>query len=85
MNYSKALKKEKKMTKNIKNPETIALHGGEYRSDPATTAVAVPIYRTTSYQFKDTDTAANLFALKEFGNIYTVSYTHLTLPTILLV
>ena len=59
------------MTKEIKNPETIALHGGEYRSDPATTAVAVPIYRTTSYQFKDTDTAANLFALKEFGNIYT--------------
>ena len=59
------------MAKNIKNPETIALHGGEYRSDPATTAVAVPIYRTTSYQFKDTDTAANLFALKEFGNIYT--------------
>ncbi len=59
------------MAKDIKNPETIALHGGEYRSDPATTAVAVPIYRTTSYQFKDTDTAANLFALKEFGNIYT--------------
>jgi len=59
------------MTKNTKNPETIALHGGEYRSDPATTAVAVPIYRTTSYQFKDTATAANLFALKEFGNIYT--------------
>jgi len=59
------------MTKTTKNPETIALHGGEYRSDPATTAVAVPIYRTTSYQFKDTDTAANLFALKEFGNIYT--------------
>ena len=59
------------MSKQIKNPETIALHGGEYRSDPATTAVAVPIYRTTSYQFKDTETAANLFALKEFGNIYT--------------
>ncbi|MDP6680629.1 MAG: PLP-dependent transferase, partial [Pelagibacteraceae bacterium] len=58
------------MTKEIKNPETIALHGGEYRSDPATTAVAVPIYRTTSYQFKDTENAANLFALKEFGNIY---------------
>ena len=55
------------MGKDIKNPETIALHGGEYRSDPATTAVAVPIYRTTSYQFKDTDTAANLFALKEVG------------------
>jgi O-acetylhomoserine (thiol)-lyase len=59
------------MSKEIKNPETIALHGGDYRSDPATTSVAVPIYRTTSYQFKDTDTAANLFALKEFGNIYT--------------
>ena len=59
------------MSKEIKNPETIALHGGDYRSDPATTSVAVPIYRTTSYQFKNTDTAANLFALKEFGNIYT--------------
>ena len=46
-----------------KNPETIALHGGEYRSDPATTAVAVPIYRTTSYQFNNTEHAANLFAL----------------------
>ena len=54
-----------------KNPETIALHGGEYRSDPATTAVAVPIYITTSYQFNNTGHAANLFALKEFGNIYT--------------
>ena len=41
------------MTKEIKNPETIALHGGDYRSDPATTAVAVPVYRTTSYQFKN--------------------------------
>ena len=51
------------------NPETIAIHGGDYRSDPATTAVAVPIYRTTSYQFNNTDHAANLFALKEFGNI----------------
>ena len=58
------------MTKS-KNPETIALHGGDYRSDPATTSVAVPVYRTTSYQFNDTDHAANLFALKEFGNIYT--------------
>jgi len=55
----------------FKNPETIGLHGGEYRSDPATTAVAVPIYQTTSYQFKNAETAANLFALKEFGNIYT--------------
>jgi len=59
------------MSKTIKNPETIALHGGEYRKDPSTTAVAVPIYRTTSYQFNSTDHAANLFALKEFGNIYT--------------
>ena len=58
------------MTKS-KNPETIALHGGDYRSDPATTAVAVPVYRTTSYQFNNTEHAANLFALKEFGNIYT--------------
>jgi len=59
------------MTKDIKNIETIVLHGGDYRKDPATTAVAVPVYRTTSYQFNDTDHAANLFALKEFGNIYT--------------
>ena len=53
------------------NPETIAIHGGDYRSDPSTNAVAVPIYRTTSYQFNSTEHAANLFALKEFGNIYT--------------
>jgi O-acetylhomoserine (thiol)-lyase len=49
---------------------TIALHAG-YRSDPTTTAVAVPIYQTTSYQFISTEHAANLFALKELGNIYT--------------
>jgi O-acetylhomoserine (thiol)-lyase len=53
------------------NPETIVLHGGSYRADPATTAVAVPIYQTTSYQFNSTEHAANLFALKELGNIYT--------------
>ena len=35
------------------NPETIAIHGGDYRSDPSTNAVAVPIYRTTSYQFEE--------------------------------
>src|SRR5208283_4291291 len=52
------------------NPETIVLHAG-YRSDPTTTAVAVPIYQTTSYQFHSTEHAANLFALKELGNIYT--------------
>src|SRR5690349_11112182 len=51
-------------------PETLVLHAG-YRSDPATGAVAVPIYQTTSYQFRDTEHASNLFALKELGNIYT--------------
>ena len=59
------------MTTKRQNPETIALHGGEYRSDPTTKAVEVPIYRTTSYQFDSTEHAANLFSLKEFGNIYT--------------
>jgi len=49
--------------------ETLALHGGQ-EADPTTGSRAVPIYQTTSYQFKDTDHAANLFALKEFGNIY---------------
>ena len=53
-----------------KHAETIVLHTG-YRSDPATTAVAVPIYQTTSYQFHDTGHAARLFALQELGNIYT--------------
>ena len=52
------------------HPETIALHAG-YRSDATTNAVAVPIYQTTSYQFNSTEHAGNLFALKEFGNIYT--------------
>jgi O-acetylhomoserine (thiol)-lyase len=59
------------MPTNSKHPETIALHGGSYRADPATTSVAVPIYQTTSYQFNSTEHAANLFALKELGNIYT--------------
>jgi O-acetylhomoserine (thiol)-lyase len=52
------------------HPETLALHAG-WRADPATGAVAVPLYQTTSYQFRDTEHAANLFALKELGNIYT--------------
>ncbi|MBM4149489.1 MAG: O-acetylhomoserine aminocarboxypropyltransferase/cysteine synthase [Lentisphaerae bacterium] len=51
-------------------PETLALHAGQ-APDPATGARAVPIYQTTSYVFKSTEHAANLFALKEFGNIYT--------------
>jgi O-acetylhomoserine (thiol)-lyase len=54
-----------------KNPETLVLHGGTYRADPATGSVAVPIYQTTSYQFRGTEHAASLFALKELGNIYT--------------
>jgi len=51
-------------------PETLALHAG-YSPDPVTGSRAVPIYQTTSYAFKDASHAANLFALKEFGNIYT--------------
>ncbi|HLJ64253.1 MAG TPA: PLP-dependent transferase [Stellaceae bacterium] len=58
------------MAKSWKHPETIALHAG-YRADPATGAVAVPIYQTTSYQFKDTGHAGRLFGLQELGNIYT--------------
>ncbi len=49
---------------------TVALHAGQ-APDPTTGARAVPIYQTTSYVFKNTEHAANLFALKEFGNIYT--------------
>lgn len=50
--------------------ETLALHGGQ-EADPTTGSRAVPIYQTTSYQFKSSEHAANLFGLKEFGNIYT--------------
>ena len=49
--------------------ETLALHGGQ-EPDPVTGARAVPIYQTVAYQFKSTEHAANLFGLKEFGNIY---------------
>lgn len=52
------------------NIDTLVLHGGQ-EADPTTGSRAVPIYQTTSYQFKDTDHAASLFGLKEFGNIYT--------------
>ncbi|CAI8755965.1 O-acetyl-L-homoserine sulfhydrylase [Brevibacillus sp. IT-7CA2] len=51
-------------------PETLAVHGGQ-EVDPVTGSRAVPIYQTTSYVFRDTEHAANLFGLKEFGNIYT--------------
>jgi len=59
------------MDKNIEyHLETLALHAGQ-QADSDTLSRAVPIYQTTSYCFKDTEHAANLFALKEFGNIYT--------------
>ena len=58
------------MSQAPQKPETLALHAG-WRADPSTGAVAVPIYQTTSYQFQNADHAANLFALKELGNIYT--------------
>ena len=50
--------------------ETLAVHAGQ-EIDPTTGSRAVPIYQTTSYGFRDADHAANLFALREFGNIYT--------------
>jgi len=53
----------------MKNLETICLHGG-HTPDSASNARAVPVYRTSSFVFKDTEHAANLFALKELGNIY---------------
>ena len=51
--------------------DTIAVHAGQETPDPTTGSRAVPIYQTASYVFKSTDHAANLFALKELGNIYT--------------
>jgi O-acetylhomoserine (thiol)-lyase len=56
-------------TKSMK-PSTLALHAGQV-PDPTTGSRAVPIYQTTSYVFKSTEHAANLFALKELGNVYT--------------
>ena len=50
--------------------ETKQIHAGQ-RADEATNARALPIYQTTSYTFKNTDHAAALFGLAEFGNIYT--------------
>ncbi len=52
------------------HPDTLAVHAGQV-PDPATNARAVPIYATTSYVFNSTEHAANLFGLREFGNIYT--------------
>src|SRR5664280_599995 len=58
------------MSISSKNISTLALHAGQV-PDPTTGSRAVPIYQTTSYVFQDADHAARLFALKEFGNIYT--------------
>ena len=58
-------------------PETLAVHAGQETADPATNARAVPIYQTTSYVFDDTEHAADLFALKVPGNIYTLSLIHI--------
>jgi len=66
---SKPKRKGEEMTVKSNNPETIVLHAGP-RSDFATGAVAVPIFQTTAYEFRSTEHAANLFALKDFGNIY---------------
>ena len=61
---------ECRMTKPNYDVETVLLHGGQ-TPDPTTGSRAVPIYQTTSYVFDNTDHAQNLFALNEFGNIYT--------------
>ncbi|NLI14089.1 homocysteine synthase [Pelotomaculum propionicicum] len=58
------------MTIGAKGFETLAVHAGQ-KADPTTGSRAVPIYQTTSYVFRDSDHAANLFALQEGGNIYT--------------
>src|SRR5215831_13027424 len=63
--------KEKRMSEEKKQQlATLAVHAGQ-SPDPATGSRAVPIYQTTSYLFQDADHAGRLFALKEFGNIYT--------------
>src|SRR5512145_424367 len=68
-------RRTQKMTK--RRLETIAVHAGQETPDPTTGARAVPIYQTSSFVFKNTEQAANLFALKELGNIY----SRLTNPT----
>ncbi|GHT34107.1 O-acetylhomoserine aminocarboxypropyltransferase [Planctomycetales bacterium] len=57
------------MSKNYRL-ETLAVHAGQENPDPATNARAVPVYRTTAYNFNNSQHGANLFALKELGNIY---------------
>ena len=58
------------MTERKLHFETLQLHAGQ-QVDPTTNSRALPIYQTSSYVFNNADHAANLFALKEFGNIYT--------------
>jgi O-acetylhomoserine/O-acetylserine sulfhydrylase-like pyridoxal-dependent enzyme len=59
------------MSENHQNFETLQIHAG-HTPDPATNSRAVPVYQTTSYTFNNSEHGANrLFALKEFGNIYT--------------
>jgi len=58
------------MTENKLHLETLALHVGQEQADPATDARAVPIYQTTSYVFRNSQHAADRFALKDPGNIY---------------
>jgi len=53
------------------HPDTLAVHAGQEEPDPTTHSRAVPIYQTTSYVFEDTEDAADLFALRKAGNIYT--------------
>ncbi|MBU1083496.1 MAG: O-acetylhomoserine aminocarboxypropyltransferase/cysteine synthase family protein [Candidatus Omnitrophota bacterium] len=65
------------MDKNKWRPGTIGVHGG-YTPEKTTGACAVPVYQTASYSFKDTEDAAELFALKKFGNIY----SRITNPTV---
>ena len=57
----------------VRGFESICLHAG-YLPDPTTTSRGVPLHRTAPYAFKDTETAANLFGLKELGNIYSKSF-----------
>lgn len=59
------------MTETPRHPATLAVHAGQEQADPATNARAVPIYQTTSYVFDSTEHAADLFALRASGNIYT--------------
>ena len=61
----------RRLADTTQHAETIVLHGGSFRADPTTGAVAVPIYQTTSFQFQDTAHASRLFALQELGNVYT--------------